>query len=76
MNSQKNLPFGLKNLTFLKPKFYYIHFDQTEDLLDQPKDLTNLLQLKIKNEKVTKIKFSRIQENLHYCIEIELSNTK
>ena len=76
MNNQKKLlPFALKNLTFLKPKFYDICFDQPEDLLDQPQDLTNLLQLIIKEEKVTQVKFSRIQDYLHYCIVIEHSNT-
>ena len=67
--------FALKKLTFLELKFYDICFDQPEDLLDQPKDLTNLLQLIIKKEKVTQIKFSRNQDYLHYCIEIEHSET-
>ena len=76
MNNQKKLlAFALKNLTFLKPKFYDICFDQLEYLLDQPEDLTNLLQLIIKKEKVTQIKFSRIQDYLLFCIEIEHSET-
>ena len=65
----------MKNLAFLKPKFYDLHFDQTEDLLDQPADLANLLQLIIKNEKVTQRKFNRIKDYLHFCIEIEHSDT-
>ena len=55
MNNQKKLhPFALNHLIFLKPKFYNICFDQPEDLLDQPEDLTNLLQfLKKERERDT-----------------------